>query len=1282
MATEVVGIKIQLKDDESALNSLKTIESTLKRISQIWKIQINFVADVPKGRELVSILTRLAELKTELTGRKSAVKVSGLGTIAKDATKAMQTLNRTDEKLKQVSKDEDAIRAKSNFRFSASGLNEIGNALRNVGNTLSRLGNNPLSNMVKTAGYTLTSQITSTATGGISKIGSRYDILKTYPMLMADMSTSSYTAQQSIKDLEKSVLGLPTGLDEVADMAKRFSLALGDMKKGTKTAIAANNAFLASASTETQRYQGMMQINDILTGKELQPREWMSLAASMPRAISEIGKELGYKKNSAFLEQLYAGKIGAEEFQKALIKVGTEEGKIAKMASISKVTLEGIASNVSNRIARAGANILDALDDVLLKTTGQDLVQNLNSVLEALSKLGTMAGDWIRNHPETIMDWFNRLKNYDWKGLGNGMLFMARQFGEFIKLLMKIPASVTGIALAGGLNVIGGFLNGMGSLVSAAGRFSKGIGFLGKGSKATEAVTTASKGTQIFTKGLKTVFSGAAAIAAYAGDLILLAEAMKKIGDFKISWSTLLNNLGQMATAVVAIGGVGTAIGALLTAGGGVGGIAAAVGAGALGVIELLAEGLAHNMTSLAKAFNDMSSARIPNRVKIGQMATAIKEMVKLSGSGSVRAHKIKSYAYAAKQFAEIGKQLSTITATKLPSDGQVEAVKNAIDNVAEIFNTDDESWSESVIKASKAKQGSKEQGFITDMMKAVGDTLNYVIKISDKIKEFNSKYPSNDEIDKFKTNIGGIRTIVNAVQRAIEPLFSGTGVIDPNTAMTKGSNVGKGKQAVDTKDIEKFGKLLETLTGAFGKLDGFVNSLSVLKDLREKVWKALGTDKNTRDHGALTDGTIYNEVSGLVLFIKKLIDTDGGNLGSLVDVAKTFNKFDITTLTDTFNSLPSLLEALGTVRKAFSGDNAKFFGNAVTGEYNEDYSKFYQNLNGVFRVIKDIKKNLKGVSTEDLSADVTNVSSAIETLKGVPGKLAAIKTSIIENNLMKGTGLITVVKQVKKAVRGSESISADAGQFASACEMMQGAIETILGGKSDGINGFLDALGKIPNAMTKATNAISKAKTWGQSFADGFNNKVNSIVTAISSLPGRLVTIEGFYGAGNRLGTQFTNGYNDALRGMQSTNGASNAINSAANAVQRGINGIVNSITASTGGLIGNGVLYRADGGPTPRGTDTVHAMLTPGEYVHNDSAVKYFGTDFMSKINSMDVDGALDELMRRTSRGLIAPIGIKIDRSNTTNHTNNAKLTQNIYTNNSNYGYVRANRYMRSLM
>lgn len=93
---------------------------------------------------------------------------------------------------------------------------------------------------------------------------------------------------------------------------------------------------------------------------------------------------------------------------------------------------------------------------------------------------------------------------------------------------------------------------------------------------------------------------------------------------------------------------------------------------------------------------------------------------------------------------------------------------------------------------------------------------------------------------------------------------------------------------------------------------------------------------------------------------------------------------------------------------------------------------------------------------------------------------------------------------------------------------------------------------------------------------------------------------------------------------------------------------------TLSFGGLLGS-TLFRSSGGPVDsrylgfsKGTDSVPAMLTPGEYVLRRKAVESLGTGFLSNLNQHGVQ-ALQKLGGNTI-------------INNVYNTNNAKVSQNI--------------------
>ena len=78
----------------------------------------------------------------------------------------------------------------------------------------------------------------------------------------------------------------------------------------------------------------------------------------------------------------------------------------------------------------------------------------------------------------------------------------------------------------------------------------------------------------------------------------------------------------------------------------------------------------------------------------------------------------------------------------------------------------------------------------------------------------------------------------------------------------------------------------------------------------------------------------------------------------------------------------------------------------------------------------------------------------------------------------------------------------------------------------------------------------------------------------------------------------------------------------------------------SGAGGLAAGGLVYRAGGGSIfkPRGTDTVPAMLTPGEFVIRKSAVDAIGKDTLSAINNGNAT------VYKAEGGVIVPSGQQV--------------------------------------
>ena len=91
---------------------------------------------------------------------------------------------------------------------------------------------------------------------------------------------------------------------------------------------------------------------------------------------------------------------------------------------------------------------------------------------------------------------------------------------------------------------------------------------------------------------------------------------------------------------------------------------------------------------------------------------------------------------------------------------------------------------------------------------------------------------------------------------------------------------------------------------------------------------------------------------------------------------------------------------------------------------------------------------------------------------------------------------------------------------------------------------------------------------------------------------------------------------------GLLGSSGAGGAVSAVGNAIGGAAASVSHSLGFAAGGMVRGGILY-AEGGTPVVGTDTVPAMLTPGEYVVNRHAVNRLGAGTLDQINSGNLPG-----------------------------------------------------------
>lgn len=236
-------------------------------------------------------------------------------------------------------------------------------------------------------------------------------------------------------------------------------------------------------------------------------------------------------------------------------------------------------------------------------------------------------------------------------------------------------------------------------------------------------------------------------------------------------------------------------------------------------------------------------------------------------------------------------------------------------------------------------------------------------------------------------------------------------------------------------------------------------------------------------------------------------------------------------------------------------------------------------------------------------------------------------------------------------------------------------------------VEGGVDAIDQLKDAIVQlesdphALDGLQRQLHNTQSAMDEASDEASTLITMLQLLGSEAFT------TGEMMGINLEYGIRSGMTGAVAAawelanqiRAAYSSISTAAwsyiNSVQyRDIESPEGALYRFTGGLV-----YAANGKLIPfipRGTDTVPAMLTPGEFVMNKRAVDTFGADFMRYVNNLNIGAAYDRLIHTD---------IHAPRSGITNNyntrDNHASVNQTIVNGGPGFTYRQASRFVRSL-
>ncbi|MGQ4243109.1 phage tail protein [Enterococcus casseliflavus] len=244
----------------------------------------------------------------------------------------------------------------------------------------------------------------------------RFDTLKQYPNIMRQLGYSTDEVDQSMNKLTEGIDGLPTTLDDIVKNAQSLTMTTGDLDKGTESAVALNNAFLASGASSADASRGLTQYTQMLSKGKVDMQSWNSLTDTMGLSLGQVANSFGLTgaaaKNDLY-DALKEGTITFDQFNDKMIEmygIGTDGAELAKANS------KGVATSIQNLKTAFKNGIAGILEEINLLLGGSDDFNAIAATIDKAKPLITNTFKAVRDAippvAEAVKNLFDILKPF------------------------------------------------------------------------------------------------------------------------------------------------------------------------------------------------------------------------------------------------------------------------------------------------------------------------------------------------------------------------------------------------------------------------------------------------------------------------------------------------------------------------------------------------------------------------------------------------------------------------------------------------------------------------------------------------------------------------------------------------------------------------------------------------------------------------------------------------------------------------------------------------------
>lgn len=301
----------------------------------------------------------------------------------------------------------------------------------------------------------------------------RFDTLNKYPVVMKALNYSTQDVAKSTSILAKGIDGLPTSLQDVTSVAQQLAPLTGSAKKASQSAIALNNAFLASGASVADTSRGLQQYTQMLSTGKVDLMSYRTLMETMPIALRKVANSFGFTGKSAeqdLYNALQSGQITVDQLNDRFIKLN---GGVNGFAQLAKKNSQGIGTsfaNLKNAVVKNMANMMSSIDKGFKQAGFGSIAQvldslkgSINSTFQTIAPVVTSVTTVILKSLKGLFSFINANKN--WLGplvkglIGisvfgktattiGGMAKSFKELGGVIGIFTKVfPSLATGIKI-------------------------------------------------------------------------------------------------------------------------------------------------------------------------------------------------------------------------------------------------------------------------------------------------------------------------------------------------------------------------------------------------------------------------------------------------------------------------------------------------------------------------------------------------------------------------------------------------------------------------------------------------------------------------------------------------------------------------------------------------------------------------------------------------------------------------------------------------------------------